>query len=142
MHDGKLHALTRLCAGWAPCSAPLSLYVAPAQHIAEGEFASAALALNVWLQAVADSAAEGTPVYMVAHNGHSCDWRFLTLHLLECGLSLPACVTKLCCTKKLFVSDMKEVLGRRWSMSAIYAARFDGAEIENAHTAAADVRCA
>jgi hypothetical protein len=132
--------VSHVCTGWASCSAPLSLHIAPSQHIAEGEFASAALALNYWLQDVADNAAEGTPVYMVAHNGHSCDWRYLTLHLLEYGMSLPTSITKLCCSKKLFVSDKKAVLGRRWSMNAIYAARFDGADIKDAHTAAADVR--
>ena len=85
------------------------------------------------------AAAGGKQVVMLAHNGATCDWPVLTSGLVASGLALPACVEALGCSRKIFVAELKELLGRKWSMKKIYAARFDGAKIPEHHQALADV---
>ena len=121
-------------------------------HVANGdEFPAAVRKLNDWLQAQAlmdcggaASAAAGActppPLYMLAHNGHRCDWPVLTASLAARGMALPECVTLLACSRNLFVDGMGHVLGRYWSMTNVFAARFDGASIPQQHTARGDVR--
>jgi hypothetical protein len=101
-------------------------------------FKPAAAELNVFLETMS-AAAGGKEVVMLAHSGAGCDWPVLTCGLAATGLALPACVTKLGCTRTLFVAELKEMLGRKWSMSAIYGLRFNGAEIPNQHQALGDV---
>jgi hypothetical protein len=57
------------------------------------------------------------------------------------GMVLPDCVTLLGCSRYLFVDGVGDILGRKWSMTNVYAARFDGARIPEQHTARGDVRC-
>ena len=101
-----------------------------------------------WLTALSDAVRASIPdgasppkLVLLAHNGHSCDWPDVTDALVALDMSLPPCVAALGCSRELFVAEKEEALGRKWSMEAIYKARF-GKEIKNAHTAAGDVRCA
>lgn len=97
-------------------------------------FKPAAAELNAFLESMS-AAAGGKEVVMLAHSGASCDFPTLTKGLAITGMALPACVTALGCSRKIFVAELKEVLGRKWSMSLIYAARFNGAKIPNQHQA-------
>jgi hypothetical protein len=119
-------------------------------HVANGdEFPTAVHKLNDWLQEQARMehgaapAAGGAPppLFMLAHNGHRCDWPVLTASMAARGMALPDCVTLLGCSRYLFVDGIGDILGRKWSMTNVYAARFDGARIPEQHTARGDVRC-
>jgi hypothetical protein len=109
----------------------------------DADFKQSANQLINYLQTIGDSAAErGAPVYLFAHGGHGNDWRILTEQLLSHGLMLPPCVSRLCCSRNLFVAEKKNELGPLWSMAHVYARRFYGARIPRAHTAKGDVMCA
>ena len=101
-------------------------------------FSDAAGDLNAFLERMS-AGAGGAPLTILAHSGHGSDWPKLGYALTSIGSALPECVTTLGCTQHLFVAELAAELGIKWKMSILYAARFGGAKIPNAHQALGDV---
>ena len=101
-------------------------------------FSAAASDLNAFLERMS-AGAGGVPLTVLAHNGRLYDWRILSIALGKIGASMASCVAVLGCTRHLFVAEQAAALGAKWSMKSVYAARFGGAKIPNAHQALGDV---